>query len=60
MERERLPTQCLLQFGRRIQQKEKYGVAANLWATGGMSWNDALAMVEDAFDAADAGAIADE
>ena len=60
MEREKLSGHALLQFGRRIEQKEKYGVAANLWATAGMTWNEALAIVEDAYDAADAEAIDDE
>ena len=40
---------ALLDFRVRWTVREKYRVAANLWANGGMRWEDAMVIAEQAF-----------
>lgn len=46
---EPLPVQNLLDFRKRWTLAEKYRVAANLWSSGGLSWEASLKIAEDAF-----------
>jgi len=40
---------ALLDFRTRWTVREKYRVAANLWANGGMQWDAAMQIAEQAF-----------
>ena len=49
LQREALPAQQLQDFRCRWLTQEKYRVAANLWANGRMSWQQALDVAKSAF-----------
>ena len=49
VEAERLPAQQLANFQSQVRNRFKYALASNLWASGGMLWEDALELATEAF-----------